>query len=180
MRFPCQMTKRAKFVSKIYKIGINPVVDPPEEVLQFLFDQAGREKGPIPVRGKINGADYIQTLMKYQGAWRLYINGPMLQSSGLAVGDTAEIEIEFDPRPRDVKMVTELAAAFKKEKRAHAEYEKLSPSRQKEILKYIGSLKSKEARKNNINKLLRHLKGEVSDSETPMMWRHVVKTKKGK
>ena len=150
-------TVKFKFI--IYKIGINPVVDPPEKVLAKIFEQVGKSSGPIPVRGKINGSEYIQTLMKYQGAWRLYINGPMLKASGLGVGDKAEIEIEFDPRPREVKMVKELAAAFKKDKAASSAYKKLAPSRQREILKYIGSLKSKEAREKNIKKVLRHLTG---------------------
>ena len=102
-----------KFASKIYKIGINPVIDPPDDVLNALFLQAGKSTGPIPVRGRVNGAEFTQTLIKYSGAWRLYINGPMLKSSGLNVGDAAEIEIEFDPRPREVPMPKQLAAALR-------------------------------------------------------------------
>jgi hypothetical protein len=74
----------------------------------LVFAQAGKAKGPIPVRGTVNGADFIQTLIKYQGAWRLYINGQMLKDSGSKVGDTARFEIEFDPRPRDVSMPSHL------------------------------------------------------------------------
>src|SRR5215204_6244451 len=100
-----------RFSKPIYKIGINPVVDPPEAILNTIFAQAGRSKGPIAVRGKLNGAEFIQTLVKFRGAWRLYINGPMLKESGLEVGDIAKVEIEFDPRPRKVSMPAALAAA---------------------------------------------------------------------
>ncbi len=151
------------FSAKIYKIGINPVVDPPDDVLEALFAQAGRSKGPIPVRGRLNGAEFIQTLVKYQGAWRLYINGPMLKASGLMVGNTAGVEIEFDPRPRGVPMLSELANALKKDKAANTAFGDLPPSRQKEILRYLGSLKTAESMTKNIDRVLKHLKGEQTD-----------------
>src|SRR5688572_33402390 len=130
-----------KFSAEIYKIGINSVVDPPDSVLQTLFEAAGRSRGPIPVAGRLNGRDFIQTLVRYRGAWRLYINGPMLKDSALAVGDVAEVEIEFDPRTRDVPVPEALATEFRKDSRVKIAFDKLSPSRQKDILKYIGSLK---------------------------------------
>lgn len=152
-----------RFSAKIYKIGINPVVDPPDEVLRAIFEQAGRSKGPIPVRGLLNGAEFIQTLVKFQGAWRLYVNGIMLKDSGLAVGDMADVEIEFDPRPRDVPMPKEFAAALKKDDKAKAAFNALSPSRQKEILRYLGSLKTAGSLTKNIDRVLKHLRGEKTD-----------------
>src|SRR5688572_11023224 len=126
-----------KFSFKIYKIGINPVVDPPDEALTAVFEQAGRSKGAIPIRGSLDGAEFIQTLVKYQGAWRLYINGEMLKSSGLKVGDTATVEMAFDPRPREVPVPPKFARVLRADKRAKAEFDALSPSRQKEILRYL-------------------------------------------
>jgi hypothetical protein len=55
----------------ISKIGINPYVSVPENVLSALFNQADKTNGPIQVRGTINGKRFKQTLVKYQGAWRL-------------------------------------------------------------------------------------------------------------
>src|SRR5262245_49632809 len=88
------------FSATIHKIGINPYVYVPEAVLGALFRQAGKSKGPIPVRGRINRKKFIQTLVKYQGVWRLYINGEMRQAASVDVGDQADIRIEFDPVPR--------------------------------------------------------------------------------
>lgn len=65
------------YSAKIAKIGINPYMNVPEDVLQALFKQAGKATGPIPVRGTIDGKRFKQTLVKYQGAWRLCINGEM-------------------------------------------------------------------------------------------------------
>jgi hypothetical protein len=158
-----------KFTARIYKIGINPVVDPPDEVLADLFDAAGRSTGPIPVRGKLNGAEFIQTLVKYQGEWRLYVNGPMLKSSGLKVGDTAAFEIQFDPRSREVPMLPKLARALQRDKTAKAEFDNLSPSRRKEILRYLGSLKTDDSLGRNIERVLNHLRGDKTDALHAMM-----------
>jgi uncharacterized protein DUF1905 len=66
-----------RFTAKILKIGINPYVGLPEDVLNTLFRQADKNKGPIPVRGTLDGKRFKQTLVKYQGAWGLYLNTPM-------------------------------------------------------------------------------------------------------
>ena len=158
------------FSATIYKIGINPVVDTPDEVLKAIFEQAGRSKGPVPVRGTINGAEFLQTLMKYQGAWRLYINGPMLKDSGLSVGDIANIEIEFDPRPREEPMPPKLRAAVRKNANARKAFDLLPPSRRKEILRYINSLKSADSIERNVARVISQLSGS-SDDEPPAYMR---------
>lgn len=158
-----------KFSAKIYKIGINPVVDPPDRVLSAIFRQAAKDKGPIPVRGVLNGAEFTQTLVKYAGAWRLYINGPMLKDSGLEVGDLAKIEIEFDPRPREEPMPPKLKAELRKNANARKAFEQLPPSRRKEILRYINSLRSDDSIDRNIARVISQLSG--SDDEPPAFMR---------
>jgi hypothetical protein len=149
-----------KFSAKINKIGINPVVDPPDEVLDVIFEQAGRSKGPMPVRGTIDGAEFIQTLVKYQGSWRLYINAEMLKASGTSLGETVDIGIEYDPRPRELPMPGKLVKALKKDKIAKAAFESLSASRQKEICRYVAFLKSDAAIDRNVERIIKHLRGE--------------------
>jgi len=56
------------FSAEILKFGINPYVDIPEKILHDLFRQSGRTKGPLPVRGILNGNKFKQTIVKYQGA----------------------------------------------------------------------------------------------------------------
>jgi hypothetical protein len=146
------------FSAVIYKLGINPVVDPPDEVLAHIFNAAGREKGPIPVCGKINGAEFMQTLVKYAGAWRLYVNGKMLNDSGLTVGDTANIEIAFDPQQRETPVPPQFKSALESDAGAFQAFEKLTPSRKKEILRYLGNLKTQEALNRNIDRILHQLK----------------------
>jgi hypothetical protein len=151
------------FSAKIDKIGINPYVSIPEDVLHSLFEQAGKSKGPIPIRGSVNGKSFTQTLVKYQGAWRLYVNGIMREIAGIDVGDDADFRVEFDPTPRTERLHPKLESALAKNKAAKSAFESLTPSRQKEILRYIHSLKTNESVEHNIERLIQHLQGEKID-----------------
>jgi hypothetical protein len=149
-----------KFNSVIEIIGINPYVIPPEEVLTYIFRQAKKEKGPIPVKGKLNGHPFIQTLVKYAGKWRLYLNTPMRNAAGIDVGDNANVEIEFDPQERVIEMHPDLVRALEQNPSAKKAFKLCPPSRQKEIIRYINSLKSEASRVKNINRAIGFLKGE--------------------
>src|ERR1700757_3485439 len=92
------------FTAKIYIIGVNPYVLLPAPVLKAIFLQAGKDKGPVPIKGKIDGHAFTQTLVKYSGKWRLYLNGPMRKAAGKDVGDTVTIFVEHDPADRTIKM----------------------------------------------------------------------------
>jgi hypothetical protein len=152
--------KLSSFSAEIFIIGINPYVFLPEKVLQEIFQQAGKNKSPISVKGKLNGHEFKQTLVKYQGAWRLYLNGLMRQAAGIDVGDQAEVEIAFDPEPRVEPMNQKLLAALVENKTAKETFEKLPPSHQKEIFRYLNSMKTEESLTRNIEKVIGHLLGK--------------------
>jgi hypothetical protein len=145
------------FSAEIFKIGINPYVLLPEAVLKYLFKQSGKDKGAIPVRGRLNAKPFKQTLVKYSSKWRLYLNTPMRKAAGIDVGDIANVKIEYDAEPRVVPVHPKLQQAFAKNKKAKAAFDKLTLSRQKEILRYIGSLKSEESVIKNIEKVIKNL-----------------------
>ena len=148
------------FSAKIFKIGINPYVLIPLSVLNELFSQSGKTKGPIPVKGTLNGRKFIQNLVKYSGKWRLYLNTPMRRAAGIDVGDTATVKIEFDPETRSTPMHPKLLHAFTKNKSAAAAFEKLTPYRRKEILRYLNFLKTEESVDRNVEKVISHLSGK--------------------
>lgn len=56
------------FKAEIKIIGINPFVFVPKHILKNIFVEAGKDKGYIPICGVITEKEYIQTLIKYQGA----------------------------------------------------------------------------------------------------------------
>ena len=148
------------FSAKILKIGINPYVLVPAPVLKKLFEQAGRDKGPIPIKGTLNGNSFIQHLVKDSGKWRLYLNTPMRKAAGIDVGDMATVLINFDPAPRTIDMHPRLKQALAKNKTANANFIKLTPSYQKEIIRYINNLKTEQSVARNVAKAIEHLLGK--------------------
>ncbi|MBK8500816.1 MAG: YdeI/OmpD-associated family protein [Saprospiraceae bacterium] len=148
-----------KFRAEIELIGINPYVLVPEEILKDVFEQAGRVKGHIPIRGVINQKPYKQTLLKYKGAWRLYINATMLQNSPKRIGETIDITMEFDSDDRTIEPHPKLVLALKENKEAKKIFDNLSPSRQNEIVRYISRLKAEESIARNVNRAINYLIG---------------------
>lgn len=147
------------FSAEVFLIGINPYVVPSVTILSRLFKQAGRDKSPIPVRGTLDGHDFMQTLVKYAGEWRLYLNGPMRKAARKDVGDTVRVRIAFDPVERAIPMHPALAAALKEDPEARKVLDSLPPSRRKEVVRYIGHLKSEEAVRRNVEKAIAFLLG---------------------
>ncbi len=152
--------KSLKFSSEIKIIGVNPFVFLPEKILSALFISFGKDRGPIPVKGTINGKPFIQTLVKYQGAWRLYVNGIMIKATRVKVGGTADFVIAIDKNSREVFMHPQFKATLEKNKKAKETFENYAPSRRKEINRYLNNLKTEETRKKNIEKIVKYLAGE--------------------
>lgn len=148
-----------KFKAKIEIIGINPFVFLPAKVLQQIFVQAGKSKGKIPVKITIEGQAFTQTLIKWRGAWRLYLNTPMRQAAQKEVGAVANFEIAYDPIARSVPMHAKLAEALRKNKAAQQAFDSLRPSLQREINRYLNFLKSEAAVERNVLKAIQFLLG---------------------
>jgi hypothetical protein len=148
------------FSAEIFIIGVNPYVLPPEKILKQLFKQAQKDKGPVPVRGTLNGHKYKQTLVKYSGKWRLYLNTPMRKAAAIDVGDIARVKIEFDPSERTLTMHPKLKIALQKNKTALQVFTAQSPSRQKEIIRYINFLKTEESVDRNVKRAIAFLVGK--------------------
>ena len=148
------------FKATIEIIGVNPYVLLPEKVLNAIFEQAQKNKGPIPIKGKINGFDFIQHLVKYSGEWRLYLNTPMRSATNTKVGDRVTLEIEFDPIERKIEMHPKLSMALKMDKTAKKIFDQLAPSLQKEIVRYIHNLKTEESMDRNVERAIQFLHGK--------------------
>ncbi len=157
-----------KFSQKISIINGNPYVRPPDNVLNIIFKEANKKTSPIPIKGKINSAKFEQTLVRYGGDWRLYVNIIMAKAAKIKfiksiteiVGETVNLEIEFDPKPIVYKMIPFLKNALDKNPKATNNWKKLVPSRQKEILRYFSWLKSPEAKQRNLKKIMSVLSGK--------------------
>lgn len=149
-----------QFSARINIIGVNPYVLLPEKVLKAIFRQAQKEKGPIPVHGTMNGAAYKQTLVKYSGKWRLYLNMPMRKAAKAGVGDTVAVTIEYDALERETPFPPLFKKALQENPEAKKVFDSLPPSRQKEFKRYIGNLKTEATRDKNVRKAMDFLLGK--------------------
>ncbi|MFZ4928872.1 YdeI/OmpD-associated family protein [Chryseobacterium sp. Mn2064] len=153
--------KKESFSTTLEIIGINPFVFIPEEILSNIFNDSGKNKSPIPVKGTINGKEYQQNLMKYLGEWRLYINFTMLKNSPKRIGETIEVTVEYDASDRSITIHPQLEKAISESSIALANFENLTPSRKNELIRYINNLKTQTSIQRNIEKIIRHLHGET-------------------
>ncbi|MEZ4803174.1 MAG: YdeI/OmpD-associated family protein [Gelidibacter sp.] len=161
--------KNSTFRAKIEIIGINPFVFVPDTVLRQLFDDFGKTKGQIPVKLKIDGHEFTQTLVKYSGHWRLYLNAPMRNAAKKEVGDSALFELRFDPEERITEMPNQLGDALRETPEAKVVFDDLTPSRKKEIMRYISNLKTQESIDKNVKKAIDFLlsKGRFIGRDKP-------------
>lgn len=150
------------FHARIQLLGINPWVALPARELSALFRAAGHDKGPLPVRGLIDETPFRQTLVRYQGEWRLYLNTPVRRAAGKEVGDRVLVTVELDPVPRREPVPPELKQALAEQPALKAAFAALAPSRRKEISRNLAKLKSAAARERNLQHVLRYLAGERS------------------
>lgn len=147
------------FKAHLKIIGVNPYVDVPPDILHSIFTHSGRDKGPIPVSGTVNDVPYTQTLVRYAGQWRLYINLKMLPNSPKRIGEELSISIDYDPKDRTLSLHPSLAAALHANSAAQHVFQSLSPSRQHEINRYICNLKSEAKVHENVERAVNFLLG---------------------
>lgn len=143
-----------KFTAEIQLTGINPYLDVPEGIRE-AFGRGGN----LPVKGTINNHPFRSTLVPVRGGpHRLYINLEMRRGAGVGVGDTVEILLEHDPDPRVEPVPEILNLALEQDEAARAAWEALTPSGRREILLYLNSLKSQDAIRRNVEKVLRKIR----------------------
>jgi hypothetical protein len=149
-----------KFSAKIEIIGVNPFVFVPNDILQDIFKQAGKDKGYIPINGTINEMQYRQTLVKFSGEWRLYINTSMLKNSPKRIGEVIEIMVKYDSESREIEAPDSFINALAENQAAKTVFDSLTASRKLEIVRYLVKLKSEVTLEKNIKKAINFLLGK--------------------
>ncbi|MEO9476252.1 MAG: DUF1905 domain-containing protein [Cyclobacteriaceae bacterium] len=150
-----------RFSANLDIIGINPFVFVPTQILQEIFIQVKREKGPIPVKGTINDLPYKQTLVKYSHDWRLYVNLQMLKDSPKRIGESLEVTITYDPEDRSLTPHPKLTNALFENLEAKKVFDNLTRSKQQEIVRYISKLKTEASVDQNIHRTISFLNGNA-------------------
>jgi hypothetical protein len=144
-------------------IGVNPYVLVSRKHARKI--KTGWRK-PLPVLVRVNDkpneAWRINLMPVGDGDFYLYLHEQVRKASNTKVGDYVKVELCFNAEYRNGPMHP-VPARFSKlldeNSAAKANWQKLPPSRQKEVLRYLANLKSDEAINRNIEKALNVLAG---------------------
>ncbi len=143
--------------------GVNPFV--PISAARAARLRKGWRR-PLPVLVRINGEPAepwrINLMPAGDGSFYLYLHGDVRKASGTAVGDSVRVEVAFDAAYRSgpAPMPAWFTAALSANAAATRGWAALSPSRQKEVVRYLLRLKSADARARNLDRALRMLSGQ--------------------
>jgi hypothetical protein len=150
-----------RFAGRIEIIGINPYVRVSAARARALKPDWKR---PLPVLVRINGepakkAWRINMMPMGNGDFYLYLHGSARTASNTKVGDRVKVEVAFDAAYRGgpAPMPAWFRAPLTKNAKAMRVWKALTPSRQKEMLRYLLNLKSAEARARNLKRTLGQL-----------------------
>jgi hypothetical protein len=137
------------FTAKIYKVGINPLVDVPAKISRE-FDR----RGYVPVTAVLGGKSFAVNLVPAGGGrHRLCLNQPMRDAADRETGERVTIALTLDTVSRVLKTPADLARALRG-KGQLASFEKLRPSHRKEIIRWVEQAKAAETRARRIVRVL--------------------------
>jgi hypothetical protein len=150
--------------SRVLIIGVNPYVS--VSVARVTVLRPGWRK-PLPVLVQLNDGPTTPWRTNLtpagDGSFRLYLHGAMRATANVAVGDEVHIEMEVDndyhsnpahPTPKWFEEALDADSAI------NENWLKFSPSQREEVVRYLGTLKSQEARERNLQRALSVLRGE--------------------
>ncbi|MGP0224493.1 MULTISPECIES: YdeI/OmpD-associated family protein [unclassified Paenarthrobacter] len=142
-----------KFTTTIQGEGNKAGIEVPEDVVTGL----GAGKRP-PVVVTMNGKSYRSSIAVMGGKYMVGVSAANRELTGVSAGDTLEVDLEVDTRPRVVEVPGDLAAALDAEPDAKAFYATLNYSAQRRYVEPIGDAKSEETRARRIAKVVSDLK----------------------
>lgn len=108
-------------------------------------------QGQIKVKGTINRLVFRSTLLPHgDGKHFLVVKREIRDQLGVSAGDSVQVTIEQDSKPRNVTLPRDFKLALARNKRAKAKFDRIPNSHKKEYLEYIDESKKDATRKKRI------------------------------
>ena len=117
---------------------------PPEVV-----EQLGAGKRPA-VSVTLRGHTYRSTIAPMGGVYMLPVSAEIRRITGVAGGNTVDVDVQLDTAPREVTIPPDLAAALDAEPEARSFFQNLSYSNKQRIVLAIEQAKTAETRRRRI------------------------------
>lgn len=113
----------------------------------------------VRVKGTLNGVDFRSNTMPMGGgAACLGVHKATREAAGAGFGEVVAIEVERDDAPRPIEVPPALAAALDGETGLRASFEKLSPSRRRELATWVAEAKRDDTRARRVAQTLDRLR----------------------
>ena len=130
------------FSATIHKLGINPCVDVPANIVATLLQMANKKNTPVQVKCYLNGTIFDANVVRYMGNWRLYLNTPMRKSAKKDVGDRITIKLSYDPTARMPPIPEAFRQALRDDKDAQKAWRLRPTPKRREILQSLNDKKT--------------------------------------
>lgn len=112
----------------------------------------------FPVVATVNGHTWRTSVVRMGGEFLLGLNREVREGAGAEAGDTVDLELELDTKPREVELPPVLAAALAADGEALAAFERLSYTQRKEHARWVAQAKRDETRERRVAKTLDRLR----------------------
>jgi hypothetical protein len=112
----------------------------------------------FPVVATVEGYTWRTTVARMRGEFLLGLSREVREGAGVEAGDTIDLQLELDTKPREVDVPEALATALAKDANARAAYEKLSYTHRKEYARWIAEAKRDETRERRVAKAIEQLR----------------------
>lgn len=110
------------------------------------------------VKATINGYTYRSSIASMGGKYMLSVSEEVRRNSGVAGGDTVDLDLELDTEPREVSVPADLEAALDRDAKAKQFFEGLSYSNQRRLVIPIEDAKAPETRERRVAKTVEMLR----------------------
>jgi len=112
----------------------------------------------FPVVATVNGHTWRTSVVRMGGEFLLGLNREVREGARAEAGDSVDLELELDTKPREVELPPALAAALAADSEALAVFEQLSYTHRKEHARWVAEAKRDETRERRVAKTLDRLR----------------------
>jgi hypothetical protein len=137
----------------------------PEGVVEALGGGSRmRVTGTLAGPTRTSTVDFASSTMAMGGgAVCLGVHKATRQAAGVDIGDTVDVTVERDDRPRELAMPEDLAAALATDEPAATAFERLSFSHRREYTEWIAGAKRPETRARRVTETLARLRASAEE-----------------
>jgi hypothetical protein len=104
----------------------------------------------FPVAATLNGYTWRTSVVRMGGEFLLGLSRQVREAAGVQAGDTAQLRLELDTKPREVEVPEALEAALAADPTARAAYDRLAYTHRKEFARWIAEAKKDETRERRV------------------------------